>query len=221
MACRATIVDAARPMLLTRAMSRVVAVAILCTLALGVTLRAMLAGVVSAPAADFSHLRHAHSHLGIYGVLFPAFLVVAREAALGELKRSALRAYALAVVVAVVAFALGGYGPVAIAASAVVLVVWLGTAVVLRPRTTLRFIDMAPVALVIASLLVPVVAASPRNWPELAQPLARTIAPHARFAPTTEGSAMAVALVGGALLVVAVNTLLLHFVRYRSCPTRC
>lgn len=155
-------------------MARLVLLAALCTFALGFVLRAALAGAELAPLGEFADLRHAHSHLGVYGVLFPAFLLVAREAGLTEPKRSILRAYALAVAVAVIGFAIEGYGLVSIAASTCVLAVWLLTAFLQRRPRTKGWLASTAVALFVASLLVPLIALSPRLWPQLAQPLART-----------------------------------------------
>ena len=52
------------------------AVFLIATFALGVAMRWLLAGVAW-PVANFSDWRHAHSHTGFFGVLFPLAWVAA------------------------------------------------------------------------------------------------------------------------------------------------
>lgn len=120
---------------------------------------------------DFNHLRHAHSHLGAYGVLFPlAFLAWRRLGAPAPGQRM-LAVYFAATVVAVIGFLRAGYGPEAIAGSTVVGALWLVSAFRLRGRVLERANPLAlvPPGLVAAMLCVPLIALNVRRNPTLAQ----------------------------------------------------
>lgn len=107
--------------------------ALLATLVLGVALRWWLAGGLPLPG-DFRHLRHAHSHLGYYAVLFPLAWLGWRHVGASVPGPRLLGVYSGATGLAFVGFLGAGYGAAAIAGSAVVGLVWLLSAWRLRHR---------------------------------------------------------------------------------------
>ena len=146
------------------------------TLALGALLRAQLAGAFV--VGVFAHLRHAHSHLGYYGVLFPALWAVWSVTREGRaLSPATLLAYGVGCVAAAIGFATSGYGALSIAASTVVAAVWLFSAWHNR-RLLVRLLERdwlaaSPIAVVIACGFIPFIAISTRSDPALAQSLVR------------------------------------------------
>lgn len=149
---------------------RLVGAALLVTLALGAWMRWALAGAWS-PGLDFSRLRHAHSHLGVYGVLFPlAFLAWQARGAPTPGPRT-LAVYAGATALAFVGFLRAGYGPEAIAGSTVVGAIWLVSAFELRGfvRRLDAPLALVPPGIVAAMACVPVIALTLRRDPAFAQ----------------------------------------------------
>jgi hypothetical protein len=112
-----------------------VAVAAVGTLGLGLWLRWFLAGRVPIPT-DFAFLRHAHSHLGYYGLLFPAAWWAWAYVGAATPGPRLTAVYGAATLLATVGFVRAGYGPEAIVGSTIVGVAWLVSAArVLRPRS--------------------------------------------------------------------------------------
>lgn len=145
------------------------------TLAIGIFLRWFLAGGVGL-RWDFGYLRHAHSHLGYYGVLFPLAWLGWRVADARAPSRRMLLVYLIAVVVAVGGFLRAGYGVEAIVASTVVGGIWLISA--WRLRTHCRALS-DPLALVLPSVVAAQSCVAPiayflRRDPLLAQGLVST-----------------------------------------------
>lgn len=173
---------------------------LLITLALGVVMRLSLAGLVTLPL-DFHHLRHAHSHLGAYGVLFPlAFLAWHARGAPVPGPRESL-GYALATALAFFGFLRAGYGPEAIVGSTIVGGSWLTSAFRLRAAVR-RFDDplaLVPPGIVAAMVCVPFIALTLRKDPALAQQLVATFL--------------------GALLLVVVTPSALASLGVRAWPT--
>lgn len=93
------------------------------TLLIGIALRLQAAGY--GPGFDWLHWRHAHMHLGVYALLFPAtwFSWLGRRPVPGP---RMLALYLAACVVATIGFALHGYGPISGPASGLVALIWLG-----------------------------------------------------------------------------------------------
>lgn len=154
---------------------QLISLALVLTLALGSWMRWAFAGAWPM-GLDFNHLRHAHSHLGAYGVLFPlAFLAWKRLGAPSPSRRT-LAIYSLATVIAVMGFLRAGYGVEAIAGSTVIGVIWLISAFRLRGR--MRAFDdplaLVPPAIVAAMLCVPLIARNVRTDPEYAQRVVAT-----------------------------------------------
>ena len=102
---------------------KLVAIALAITLLVGLWLRLGLASVVS--LAHFPFLRHAHSHMGYYGVLFPLAWFAWYQAGIKTIHSSLYKIYALATTAAFIGFVRSGYGVTAIAASTIIAVIWL------------------------------------------------------------------------------------------------
>ena len=107
--------------------------ALLGAMTLGAYLRWVLAGKLPLDW-DFAHLRHAHSHLGYYGLLFPLAWLGWRRAGVALPGPRVLLIYGLANAVAFLGFGRAGYGPEAIVGSTVVAAIWLWTSWRLRER---------------------------------------------------------------------------------------
>ena len=151
--------------------------ALLVTVVLGVWLRWALAGIVSLPA-PFPHLRHAHSHMGYFGVLFPLAWIGWRQAGAVPPGSKAMLVYGFATVAAFVGFILAGYGPLAIVGCTLVAAVWLQGAWSLVPRmwplTSRDTLAVVPLGVIMALACVPPIAIYLRRDPALAQGLVST-----------------------------------------------
>ncbi|MEM7607223.1 MAG: hypothetical protein AAF411_17865, partial [Myxococcota bacterium] len=145
------------------------------TMALGVFLRWWLAG---AYAVDhpFAHLRHAHSHLGYFGVLFPLAWIGWAVAGEAMPSRRAWWSYAFVTLFTTAGFAHRGYAPLAIVGSTVVSLYWLWSARGLWRRLLNAYDVLAVVPLgIVASLVcVPPIALSLRQNPAFAQSMVST-----------------------------------------------
>jgi hypothetical protein len=159
----------------TRTEGALVALFLCGTLVLGTLLRFALAGVPLS-FGDFAHLRHAHSHLGYYGVLFPLLWLGWRAAGARAPSATVFAVYAGATVVSTIGFATRGYWLPSIAGSTVVGLVWLHAA--WQNRAWLRELRSwtwsAPLGVVIASCFVPPIALYTRRDPAFANELVRT-----------------------------------------------
>ncbi len=143
--------------------------ALLGTLSVGVWLRWSLAGQVGL-SLPFEHLRHAHSHLGYFGLLFPLAWFGWRAADAPTPGRRTLWLYALSTVAASIGFVQAGYGPLAIAGSTAVGAVWLWSALPLRANMK-RWSDplgAVPLGLLLSMACVPPIALTLRSNPQLA-----------------------------------------------------
>jgi len=129
------------------------------TVIVGAWLRLVMAGA-PLPLGDFGDIRHLHTHLGYYGVLFP--LMWAAWSRLGGPAPGprGLGLYAAAVAVSAVGFGLDGYGPVAIAGSTAVLVGWVVSAWALWRSKPTGWLSTVPVGVLLGSAMVPWVAIS-------------------------------------------------------------
>ncbi|MCA9642536.1 MAG: hypothetical protein KC492_17675 [Myxococcales bacterium] len=149
--------------------ARLLAFALLTTVVLGVWLRWFLAGTLALPMS-FTHLRHAHSHLGYFGLLFPLAWIAWRRLGAPAPQGRALAVYATATLLAFVGFLRAGYGPEAIVGSTVVGAVWLGSA--WRTRAHLRSRDhpLAPIlpGVIVAEACIPPIAILLRRQPDVA-----------------------------------------------------
>ena len=146
------------------------------TLGLGVWMRFWLAG---APAAKsdlvFAHVRHAHSHLGYYGLLFP--LSWAALALAGDRRPSArtLMGYGGAVAIAITGFLAGGYTALSIAGSTAVGAIWLHVAFLNRKNARLwrSWRALPPLGVLFGTLLIPPIGVLTPRDPALAAQLVR------------------------------------------------
>jgi len=167
--------DPVNPARAQRAERVIIAALLITTLSLGVFLRFQLAGVWS-DVGDFKQLRHAHSHLGYYGVLFPLLWLGWRASGGRVLSPPGFALYALAAAVSALSFAGWGYSFASIAGSTVVGGGWLVVAwrnrAWLRARSSWRFVG--PPAVVIGACFVPPIAVFTSRDPEFAQELVRT-----------------------------------------------
>lgn len=100
---------------------------------LGATLRWFLTGRLNI-YWDFAHLRHAHSHLGYYGALFPLCWLAWSSVGAPTPGRTMAAIYGGATALAFFGFIRVGYGPEAIVGSAVIGIIWVISAWPLRRR---------------------------------------------------------------------------------------
>jgi len=136
---------------------------------LGAWMRWALAGSLSLPL-PFTHLRHAHSHLGYFGLLFPLAWLGWRAAGTGAPGRRAMLGYALSTLLAFVGFLLDGYGPLAIVGCTLVAGFWLWScgALLGRMRQLHDPLGAVPPGIVASLACVPPIAATLRSDPTLA-----------------------------------------------------
>jgi len=136
---------------------------------MGVWMRWALAGTL-ALGLPFEDLRHAHSHLGYFGLLFPLAWMGWKHAGARTPSARALVLYALSTVLATVGFIHAGYGPIAIAGSTAVGAGWVWSAWPLLPRMKQWHdpLGAVPLGLVLSLACVPPVAINLRTDPELA-----------------------------------------------------
>ena len=140
-------------------LGRAIGAALAITLGVGVWLRWVLAGQLTLPFS-FAYLRHAHSHMGYYGVLFPMAWLGWRACGAPIPSTRTLFVYAGACVLAFVGFVHAGYGAMAIAGSTVVAMIWLASSWRLRRRLTTADDPLA--------LMLPGVILSLANIPPIA-----------------------------------------------------
>ncbi|MCB9615077.1 MAG: hypothetical protein H6721_12130 [Sandaracinus sp.] len=144
------------------------------TAALGIWMRASFEGWTPLVGA-LPHVRHAHSHAGVYGLFFPLAALAWHEAGVPTVGARTAALYLFASAVAVITFAVGGYALPSIVASSVVGAVWLFGAWRARRAWSrddaLRF---GPLAILIATAFVPPIAITTRRAPLLAQELVHT-----------------------------------------------
>ncbi len=149
--------------------------AIALVVATGTWLRLGLGGHVPLPGT-FAFVRHAHSHVGVYAVLFPLLWIAWRAAGLPSPGLRTAVVYLAAAFASFLGFFTAGYGKVAIVGSTVVGVLWLVTAfgargAVLRGPPLLRF---GPIGIVVAAAIVPAIAVTTRRDPALAQAIVKS-----------------------------------------------
>jgi hypothetical protein len=136
---------------------------------LGAWMRWALAGAVDL-ALPLHHVRHAHSHVGYYGLLFPLAWLGWSAAGARAPGRGAMLAYTAGTAVACVGFLRSGYGPVAIAASTFIAGFWLWSAasLVSRMRRPHDPLGVVPLGTLACLGCVPPIALHLRSHPELA-----------------------------------------------------
>jgi hypothetical protein len=124
----------------------------------------------------FHNLRHAHSHLGYFGLLFPLAWLGWGAAGVRIPGRGALWAYGVSTGITTLGFLQGGYGLVAIVGSSVVAGFWLWSALPLLPRMRdlQDLLGLVPIGIVAALVAVPPIALTLRSNPDLAHGLVST-----------------------------------------------
>ncbi len=139
------------------------------TMAIGVWLRWALAGQSSVPFS-FANLRHAHSHLGYFGLLFPLAWLGWKGAGAKVPGPRALISYAIATAITCAGFVHSGYGVVAIVGSTIVAAYWLWSAKALfgRMRRLQDPLGAVPLGIAASLACVPPVALNLRSNPALA-----------------------------------------------------
>lgn len=151
------------------------AVFLIATLITGVVFRWQITGISPAWTAGLD-LRRTHSHLGFYGVLFPATWILFKSIGAWAPAKALLFFYGACVVLSGIGFLFWGYGGLSIAGSTGVLVVWLIFAWKTRPSAKPNL----PPWLIVSSLsilattgLIAVVAFLTRKDPAAANQVAR------------------------------------------------
>ncbi len=147
-------------------------VALVVQLGLGIHLRAVLAGM-DQPWGSWLFLRQAHSHLGYYGLIFPLVWWAWRRQGLPVPGPLQTAAYALATAAATWGFVQAGYALLSIAASTVVLLVWVIAALRLRRQVKELRSWWAPAvpAILLSAVAIPGVAVTISRDPAFARDL--------------------------------------------------
>lgn len=156
--------------------SRLIALCLLLTVGFGAVLRAWLGGSGWLPWA-FPHLRHAHTHVGWYGAVFPLAFTVWRTRGWWTPGPRLMSAYWFAVALSTFGFLRAGYGVEAIGGSTVVLAVWLLVAFHNRRHLHWRredWLAAVPLLIVLAAASIPPVAFTLRRDPALSARWVRT-----------------------------------------------
>jgi hypothetical protein len=134
----------------------------------GVAMRGMLAGLWTVPG-DYAQLRHAHSHGGVYLVVFPLCVLAWRHLGVPSVGRRTMVWYYAAGASSIVTFSLAGYSVFSIVASTIVAGGWLLAAYrgrsVLQQQGALR---LMPVAFVLVTAFIPPIAILTRRNPAMA-----------------------------------------------------
>ncbi len=144
-------------------------------MAVGVWLRWSTVGWVALPL-PFDNLRHAHSHLGYFGLLFPLSWLAWKAAGASTPRANVLWLYTVFNLVSFLGFVRAGYGAVAIVGSTVVAGVWVWSIGPLLPRMRRSRDPLAvvPLGVVLSLACVPPIALTLRTHPEMAQGLVST-----------------------------------------------
>lgn len=152
-----------------------IAVGVLAAAIWGIALRGLLAGLWSVPG-EYAHLRHAHSHGGVYLIVFPLCVLAWRELGVATVGRRIMVAYYLAGAASLGTFSVAGYSVFSIVASTIVAAVWLiaayrGRAMLQAERGALR---LMPISFVLVTAFVPPIALMTRRDPAFAAELAHS-----------------------------------------------
>lgn len=148
---------------------------LLLTVASGTMFRSLMAGLDwgAISALDW---RRAHSHLGFYGVMFPAAWFCLSLSGRWSPRGRWLAFYYVLVAVSVAGFLHAGYGFVATAASTLILAFWVYSAWRNRAVPALRRggpAQAVPLNMIFAAACVPAIAVASKQAPELVFPFVR------------------------------------------------
>lgn len=145
------------------------------TMLLGIALRFDLTdGALGALGLAYSDVRHAHSHVGFYGALTLAWLLLLRQRDITLLGGRATQVYLAIVLVTSALFAFMGYALATIVLSTVVAGFWLVAAWRVWRDARLRddWIALAPWGVALGMLLIPAIAVTARRDFALSRDLA-------------------------------------------------
>lgn len=146
-----------------------IVVGVAATAAWGVALRGLLAGLWTLPG-EYPNLRHAHSHGGVYLIVFPLCVLAWKHLGLLSIGRRTMAVYFAAAITSMFTFSRSGYSVASIVASTVVSAVWLLAAY--RGRSMLRnergAVRLMSVAFVIVTACIPPIAILTKRDPALA-----------------------------------------------------
>ncbi|MCP4499706.1 MAG: hypothetical protein GY822_07060 [Deltaproteobacteria bacterium] len=168
--------------LVGRLVSSLWVIFLLTTLLVGVLLRLILAGemAIDVLKTPFAYWRHAHSHLGYYGVLFPLLFYAWRRRGGKGISQRTMALYMASALLAFVGFARSGYALLSIVGSTVIGALWLVQSIrqrmffqMIRHRTSSP-LTTVPIALFIACCFVPPIALFTRRDPYFAGQLVHT-----------------------------------------------
>lgn len=152
-----------------------VVIGLLGTMFIGVYVRLSMSGLYGLHF-DSNNLRHAHSHFGYFGLLFPLAWIGWRQAGAKIPGRAAITSYVIITVITIIGFAQSGYALIGIAGSTAVALYWIWSAWRLLPR--MKTLDdplaVVPIGIVASMACVPPVAMTIRSQPALAQGLVST-----------------------------------------------
>lgn len=148
------------------------ALGLIVTVGIGLWLRLGLAGVAPL-VGEFAFVRHAHTHAGYYLVLFPLAWLAWRRLGTNAPGPRLSALYGVAAFAAILAFALQGYALASIAASTIVGVGWLVSAV-RAFRAAPGWLGVAPAGIVLATCFVPPIGLSASRDPALTQALVQS-----------------------------------------------
>ncbi len=146
------------------------------TLLLGILLRWVLTGLSLPFGLQFKNLKHAHSHLGYYGILFPVVWLVWRQRGTFQLGAGVLSIYAVGVLLSTIGFVRAGYAIDSILGSTLVCGVWLLSAWKQRKELwqSMSWLSSAPLGVLLASCMIPPIAVFTRRDPTFALQLVQT-----------------------------------------------
>ena len=154
-----------------------IASALLGTLALGFWLWWSLAGD-RAFSLDASYLRHAHAHLGYFGLLFPLAWLGWRPSGARPFGPGALLCYAICTALTCLGIAFYGYGPVVIIGSALLaaLLIWSSLGLFLGSHQTDDPLVVVPWGVIVSLLcVIPIVMSLRSDNAALASDFASTL----------------------------------------------
>lgn len=154
----------------------IILLCLLCTCGLGVWLRWSLLHSSLLGPFSFSNLKHAHSHLGYFGVLFPILFIAWHQRGSLQLGLWSRYSYLFAVLLCTIGFAQAGYRIDSIAGSTIVGGVWLIAAWRQRSFAFHRteWMPVVPLGILLACFCIPPIAVFTRRDPAFAQQLVQT-----------------------------------------------
>ncbi len=157
----------------TRILTAVVAISLVIGLSIGVIMRFMLAGYVF--DLPFAFMRHAHTHVGYYGILFPFVWILWHKRDGLIPGQRMLVVYTILLITSVYGFSVGGYNLPAIIGSTGVLLLWLGNAWQRRYQLREKKLESwVSLGILGTAICIPPVAVFIQKQPDVARMFLRT-----------------------------------------------